>query len=74
MRDPYVPVTLTIAGSLGGLGIAEGDLDLIGSGVILAVLAIVVARMPESGRLARGQGFRFPLPILFTRTVRGRDA
>ncbi len=68
MRSLYVPVTLTIAGVLGALGVAEGDLDLIGSGLILAVLALVVARLPGSGRRDR-----FSLPILFAQTVRGRD-
>ncbi len=52
-RSLYVPVTLTIAGAQCGLGIAQRDLDLIGSGLILAVLALVVARLPGSGRRDR---------------------
>ncbi|CAO4179140.1 hypothetical protein [Methylorubrum populi] len=75
MRKLHVPVTLAIAALCGTVGAALGDADLAGSGVILAVLALVVACLPSTGRRTPSPGARAAEPNPSTSTIaRGQDA
>lgn len=65
----YVLSTLVVAALCCAVGAALGDIDLAGSGVILAALALVVACLPSTERQTPSPGARIAEPHPSTSTV-----